>query len=71
MCFSGHFLEKKYMIFKLNKEVTYFYKDSVVFPSVNITKGKKGLMLKNGDYTNIIVNIEQQCLAYVYIVENI
>ena len=53
------------MIFKLNKEVTYLYKDSVVFPSVNITKGKKGLMLKNGDYTNILVYIEQQGLVYV------
>ena len=69
--FTGHFLEritigKRYTSYKLEKDkFTHFYKESVVFPFVNITEGKKCLILKDEDYTDILVYIEQQGLVHV------
>ena len=48
-----------------NSKVTFFCKESVIFPYVNFeTKGDK-LILNNGDYTDIIVYIEKMGLNHV------
>ena len=64
MHLEGHFLEKderfttsKKLAFKLSKKVTYFYKESIVYPYVNIDKGKR-LTLDMTDYTDISYHIE-------------
>lgn len=69
--FSGHFLErlnveKRSTTYKLvDNKITYFYKESVIFPFVNIVESKKGLVLSDEDYTDILIYIEQQGLVHV------
>ena len=57
--FSGHFLErvchnKNDQLFKISKKVTFFYKDNVIYPYVPVVETKKGVILKNDEYTDII-----------------
>jgi len=69
---TGYFLEKinfdkKSRTYKMEKsKVTFFYKESVLFPFVNfhVNKGDN-LILKNEDYTDIVVYIEQNSLIHV------
>ena len=67
----GNFLERtsyetKSVTYKmLNHKVTYFYKESVVFPFVNFAEGKKGYILTNGDYTGILMHVEQNGLVHL------
>ena len=66
----GHFLEqvsttKGSNIFCLLKKVTYFYKETVVYPYVEIKAGKKGLLLKSTDYMNIICHIEHRLCPFI------
>jgi hypothetical protein len=63
--FTGHFLEHvmigtRCMIYKLIKDkTTHFYKESVVFPFVNIKDERKGLVLNDEDYTDILMYVEK------------
>ena len=66
--FKGHFLElvsstKDSTIFQLSKKVTYFYKDRVMYPYVEIEAGKKRLFLKNTDNMDIRCHIEHKRLC--------
>ena len=44
---------------------THFYKESVIFPFVNIIVNKKGLIFTDADYTDILVYVEQNGLIHV------
>ena len=56
---KGHFMEKsvfsnwKYQRYKLSRKVTFFYKESVVYPYVNFKQNKKGFILKMDEYAEI------------------
>ncbi len=69
--FTGHFLEHvmigtRCMIYKLIKDkTTHFYKESVVFPFVNIKDERKGLVLNDEDYTDILMYIEKNGLIHI------
>ena len=52
-------------VFRLSKKVTFFYKESVVYPFVNIIENKKGFVLKNKDSTDIIHFIEQNGFSHI------
>ena len=39
--------------YDLSKKVTYFFKESILYPYVNIMEGKRGLTLDITDYTDI------------------
>ena len=45
-------------LFNLSKKIHFFYKESVVYPFVEIEEGKKGLMLSNTAYLDIIYYME-------------
>ena len=54
---KGCFLEKvtdltNSQIFKISRKVTLFYKESVLYPYVNFTEMKEGLILSNTECTN-------------------
>ena len=40
----------------------HFYKKTVIFPFVNIINNQKGLICTHGDYTDILVYVEQNAL---------
>ena len=56
---KGHFMEKsvfsnsKYQTYKLLRKVTFFYKESVVYPYVNFGQNKKGFIPKIDEYAEI------------------
>ena len=68
---KGHFLERLYetkssTIYKLKaKKVTYFYKETVIFPYVNVKESKKGLEVDNKEFTDIICHAEQIGYAHL------
>ena len=67
---KGHFAEwvgtfKDSTIFRLPKKVTYFYEETVAYPYVEMEAGKKGLLLKNTDYIDIICHIEHTNHAHL------
>lgn len=69
---SGIFLEKdsrmssfKDLVFFPEKKVTFFYKESVVYPFVNIREEKKGLSLSLLDYGDIIRYVEEMGYAHL------
>ena len=69
---AGHFLAKnektstlKSTMFKLSTDITYFFKESIVFPYVNIQEGKKGLTLSMTDYADILYHIEYSAFAHL------
>ena len=72
MHLSGHFLEKsdkastmKVTVYKLSQNITYFFKESIVFPYVNIYEGKRGLTLSMTDYADILYHIENSAYSHL------
>ena len=72
MHLAGHFLERnqristsKNMGYNLSKNVTYFFKESILYPYVNVQEGKRGWMLDMTDYTDILYHIEQNGYAHL------
>lgn len=66
---KGRFLErdnihKHYTTYKLDRE-TIFYYTNVVFPYVEMEARKKMFVLKNEDYTDIIVHIENTGFSHL------
>ena len=60
---KGHFLERLYptkssTVFQLSKKVTYFYKEAVIFPFININESRKGLEIDNKEWLDIICYAE-------------
>ena len=70
---QGHFLEivftlKDSTLFKLSTDKkTFFYKESVVYPFVEMEEGKKGLVLNNSEYLDIIYFMESSGYAHFVI----
>ena len=72
MHLEGNFLEKnerlttsKKIGYDLSKKVTFFFKESILYPYVNITEGKRGLFLNMTDYTDILYHIENNGYAHL------
>ena len=63
MHLKGHFLEKDER-FTTSEKVTYFYKESIAYPYVNIDDGKC-LSLDMPDYTDILHHIENNDYAHL------
>ena len=60
---SGN-LERRYstkqsQIFDLNKKVTFFYKECIVYPYVSMNENKKGYILLNTHLTEILNYVEE------------
>ena len=70
---SGHFLErddryssKKATVFSISRETTYFYKESILYPFVNIQEdNNKRLSLSARDYTDILLFIENNGFSHL------
>ena len=67
---KGNFLEKiqdstNGQIFKLSKKITFFYKESVLYPYVNFKETKKGLVLSSSEYTDIIHYVENNNYCHI------
>ena len=63
---SGLFLEKndrfsliKKSVYSRTKKVTYFFKESILYPYISMQQGKHGLKLSAEDYTDILLFIER------------
>ena len=56
---------KEGTVFKLSKKNTFFYKESVVFPYVELQPSKKGYVLSNGVYADIICHIQETVCAHL------
>ena len=57
---------KRFSIYKIvSEKETYFYKESVLFPFVNIIEDNKGLILKDEDFTDILIYVEQN--GYIHV----
>ena len=68
---TGHYLEEIYsnkrgMIFKMSKKTVYFYKESVVYPFVQVKEEKKGHFLIIDDYVYIL-NYAENTRALVHL----
>ena len=68
--FKGSFYErscstKEGTVFKLSKKNTFFYKESVVFPYVELQPSKKGYVLSNGVYADIICHMQETGCAHL------
>ena len=69
---AGHFLEKneqrttmKKMGFDLSKKISFFFKESILYPYVNINEEKRGLSLEMTDYTDILYYVEKNGYAHL------
>ena len=70
---SGHFLERddryssvKATVFNLSKKVTYFYKESILYPFLNIEKdSKERLSLSAIGYTDMLRFIENNGFSHL------
>ena len=69
---SGHFLEKvekrssiKSNVFKLSEGITYFFKESIVYPYVNVEERENELTLSMQDYTDILYYIEKTVFSHL------
>lgn len=56
--FCGHFLEREScsthaILFKISKKKTYFYKESVLYPFVEVETTKRGIQITNVELSNI------------------
>ena len=49
----------------LSKKVTYFFRENLLYPYVNIKEGKRGLTLSMTDYTDILNYIEMTGYAHL------
>ena len=57
---------KRFSIYKIvSEKETYLYKESVLFPFVNIIEDNKGLILKDEDFTDILIYVEQN--GYIHV----
>ena len=61
---KGHFLErlhneKNFVLFKISKLVTYFYKETIIYPFVVTEDTKKGVKLLNEHYTDILTHVQE------------
>ena len=67
----GNFLEKSShstkssQTYTLSKKLTFFYKESVVYPYVNFQPCKNGFKLKMSDYTEILHFIEENSFCHL------
>ena len=68
---AGHFLEKNKRLttaekhgYSLSKKKT-FYKESILYPYVNVMEGNRGLTIQMTDYTEIIYHIEKNRYAHL------
>lgn len=68
----GYFLERdarlsnlKATYFKRSSKKTYFFKESILYPCVNILETKKGLSLSMGDYTEVLNYIEEHGFTHL------
>ena len=66
---KGQFPEKdnehrSHTTYKLGKGKNFFYKESVIYPCVQMELGKKGLILHNHDYLDVIYHVEQTGYAH-------
>ena len=67
---KGHFLNRNYTtksstVFSLSNKVTRFYKETVIFPFVNVKESKKGIEIENKEWTDIICHPEQTGYAHL------
>ena len=67
---EGNFLEKLHVVqkgtlYKLSKKKTYFFKESVVYPFVQFTAAKKGLLLSNEEFVTILNYTESTGLSSI------
>jgi len=46
-------------LFKPSKKVTFFYKESVIYPFVQMVETKNGLRLENKDLTDILCYMDR------------
>ena len=68
---KGNFLERTShsdvkQTYKISRKLSYFYKESVLYPFVNFKEDKKGLVLYNQDLTDIHY-IEINGFSHLYI----
>ena len=47
----------------VSKKVTYFYRENIVYPYVNIQETKKGLVLKNDELSEVIYHFQPKYLT--------
>ena len=69
---SGHFFEKndkysnmKKYVYNKSKKITYFFRESIMYPYVNMVEEKHGYSLSAQDYTEILLAIEQNGYSYL------
>ena len=69
---SGYFLEKDERLttekkkgYYLSKKVTYFFRENLLYPYVNMKEGKRGLTLNMTGYTDILNYIEMMGYAHL------
>ena len=64
---SGHFLEstRHPNYYTESKKTTYFYKESVVYPCVQVEHTKKGHLITSEEYLNIINYVEVNNLRMI------
>ena len=60
---KGNFLELSdekthHRLYTVSKKITYFYKECVLYPFVNMSDTKKGFILKTTDYMDVIQFVE-------------
>ena len=60
----GNFLEKS-SHYTLSKNLTFFYKESVVYPYINFQPCKNGFKLEISDYTEILHFIEENGFCHL------
>ena len=67
-CFLGTLMDSANgQIFKISRKVTFFYKGSVLYPYVNFTESKKGLILSNNEYTDINHYVENNNFCHLQV----
>ena len=61
---EGYFLDSYNGVYRVSKKRAIFYKESVVYPFVQVTEGKKGFLLSNDQFLLITKFIEDSgCTA--------
>ena len=70
---SGYFLEKnpeksslKKTVYKLSDNLSYIYKETIVYPYVNIKEERNELSLSADDYTDILYYIESRRFHHIF-----
>ena len=68
----GHFLERdekhsntKTYVYNLSKDITYFFKESILYPYVNIEEENNRLSLSVTDYTDILYYTEKNGFSHL------